>query len=122
MIEAMLIAGVGGFFGTCGRYIIGVVAKKVFGRGRFLGTFCVNVIGCFLIGILWALWAAHEMAPYMKALLISGFCGGFTTFSSFSNDSYELIKQHKYGMYVLYLITSLGGGLLMVWLGIKCVC
>lgn len=121
MIGAMLIAGVGGFFGTCGRYLTGVVAKKMFGSGYPFGTFLVNVIGCFIIGVLFGVWDAHEMSPYMKALLISGFCGGFTTFSSFSHDSYALLQQHKYGKYALYLISSVGLGMLMVWLGMKCI-
>lgn len=121
MIEAMIIAGAGGFVGTCGRYLTGVAAKRIFGSGFPAGTLIVNIVGCFIIGLFFGIWDAHEMDAYMKALLISGFCGGFTTFSSFSHDSYKLIAQREWVKYALYLIASVGGGLLMVWLGMKCI-
>lgn len=120
MIEYMIIAGVGGFFGTCGRYLTGVAAKKIFGSGYPFGTFIVNVVGCFIIGLLFGIWDSHEMDTAMKVLLISGFCGGFTTFSSFSHDSFKLIKEGQTGKFVLYLVSSVALGLLMVWLGMKC--
>ena len=121
MIEYMLVAGVGGFFGTCGRYLTGIAAEKMFGAGFPFGTFCANVIGCFIIGVLFGLWDAHEMDAGMKALLISGFCGGYTTFSSFSHDAVELISGRKWGRFAVYVVLSLALGLLMVWLGMKCV-
>lgn len=121
MIVAMLIAGVGGFFGTIGRYLTGLAAKRLFGDGFPMGTFSANIIGCFIIGLLFGFWDAHEMSTYIKALLISGFCGGYTTFSSFSHDSYALIKSGQYGKFALYLIGSVSVGLLMVWFGMSCV-
>lgn len=50
MIESMIIAGIGGFFGTCGRYLTGVAAKRMFSGSFPAGTFIVNIVGCFLIG------------------------------------------------------------------------
>ena len=121
MIESMLIAGVGGFVGTCGRYLTGVAAKKIFGTGFPYGTFCVNVVGCFIIGIFFGLWGVHELDTTMKVFLMTGFCGGFTTFSSFSHDSYKLIEERQWGKFSLYMIGTVVLGLLMVWLGMKCV-
>lgn len=119
LFESMIIAGIGGFFGTCGRYLTGVAAKKIFKSSYPFGTFCANFIGCFIIGLLFGLWNSHEMDTTMKVLLISGFCGGYTTFSSFSHDMYSLIQKGKYVQFATYLITSVGFGLLMVWAGMS---
>lgn len=121
MIEALLVAGVGGFIGTCGRYLTGVAAKKLFTTNYPVGTFAVNVVGCFIIGILFGIWGRHEMSPMMNAMLITGFCGGFTTFSSFSHDMYSLLKKGLWGTFLLYLIPSVVLGIFMVWLGMKVV-
>lgn len=115
----MIIAGLGGFCGTCCRYLTVVAAKKIFKSPYPFGTFCVNLIGCFIIGLLIGLWDSHEIDTPMKALHIPGFCGGFTTFSSFSLDIYSLIRKGKYLRFATYLITSVGFGLLMVWAGMS---
>ncbi len=121
MFEAMIVAGLGGFVGTCGRYLTGVAAKRMFGTGYPWGTFAVNVIGCFIIGLFFGLYGRHDMDTMMKALLITGFCGGYTTFSSFSHDSYKMIKAGEWGKYLLYVVPSVGLGILMVWLGMLCI-
>ncbi|MDE6805569.1 MAG: fluoride efflux transporter CrcB [Muribaculaceae bacterium] len=121
MIGYMLIAGLGGFVGTCGRYLTGVAGKKLFGDKYPVGTFAVNVIGCFIIGIFVGLWTRNEMSPLVNALLISGFCGGFTTFSSFSHDSFAMIQKGEWMKFICYIVPTVVLGLLMVWLGIKCV-
>lgn len=115
----MIVAGVGGFFGTCGRYLTGVAAKKVFKSSYPFGTFCANSIGCFLIGLLSGLLNGHEIDTTMKVLFITGFCGSYTTYSSFSLDMYSLIKEGKYLQFATYLITGVGFGLLMVWAGMS---
>ncbi len=117
----MLIAGLGGFAGTCGRYLTGVAGKKLCGDNYPVGTFAVNVIGCFIIGIFVGLWTRNEMSPLVNALLISGFCGGFTTFSSFSHDSFAMIQKGQWWKFICYIVPTVVLGLLMVWLGIKCV-
>ena len=117
----MLIAGVGGFFGTCGRYLTGVLGKKIFGDKYPAGTFAVNVLGCFIIGIFAGLYARHSMDYAMNALLISGFCGGFTTFSSFSHDSLSMIRAGQWAKFALYIVPTVVLGLFMVWLGMKIV-
>ena len=121
IIEGMLIAGVGGFVGTVGRYLTGLLGKKLFGSNYPVGTFAVNVIGCFIIGIFAGLWGRHELDTAMHALLISGFCGGFTTFSSFSHDSFAMIKKGEWMKFVCYIVPTVVLGLLMVWLGMLCV-
>lgn len=91
MIKSMLIAGIGGFAGTCGRYLVGKLCSGIF-HGVFpLGTFIVNMTGCFVIGILFGLLGkTNILTPNENILLITGFCGGFTTFSSFAGDMLAL--------------------------------
>lgn len=117
LFESMIVAGIGGFFGTCGRYLTGVAAKKIFKSSYPFGTFCANFIGCFIFGLLFGLWDSHGMSYMMKVLLMPGFCGGYTTFSSFSYDMYSLLHEGKYLRFAIYLVTSVGLGLVMVFAG-----
>lgn len=117
LFESMIVAGIGGFFGTCGRYLTGVAAKKIFKSSYPFGTFCANFIGCFIFGLLFGLWDSHGMSYMMKVLLMPGFCGGYTTFSSLSYDMYSLLHEGKYLRFAIYLVTSVGLGLLMVLAG-----
>ncbi len=119
MFKAMLIAGLGGFIGTCLRYLTGKFAHLLAPAAIFpWGTFAVNVAGSLLIGLFFGLAEkAHLLSPAMNLFLITGFCGGFTTFSSFSDDLYLLLQQRHGDCFLLYLILSFALGVLMVWLG-----
>ena len=87
----MLLAGCGGFVGTCGRYLVGKWCSGMWHGSFPMGTFLVNIIGCFIIGLFFGLLEkAHVMTPGENVLLITGFCGGFTTFSSFADDMWVL--------------------------------
>jgi CrcB protein len=78
----------------------------------------VNVVGCFLIGLLYGWVARNAHLPQaVSLLLITGFCGGFTTFSTFSDDLYLLLQHRQSVLAVVYPVASLGLGLLMVWAG-----
>lgn len=122
MIKSMLIAGLGGFIGTCGRYMVGKVSshwlENTWGHPFPLGTFLVNIIGCFIIGILFGMAEKYHFINHnMSLLLITGFCGGFTTFSSMSDDMYILVQGRHTFMLVLYLGLTLSLGFLLVWAG-----
>lgn len=118
MIKMMLLAGTGGFFGTCLRFLTGRLCAALGATLFPWATFVVNVVGSFAIG---ALFGAAErtqlITSAMNALLITGFCGGFTTFSSFSHDMLTLIEQRNYLYFALYTVLSLVLGLAMVWAG-----
>jgi CrcB protein len=118
MMKAMLIAGLGGFLGTCGRYGIGLLMKRLVSTPFPLGTFTVNIVGCLLIGILYG-WVAKtpHLPQAVSLLLITGFCGGFTTFSTFSDDWYLLLQQRQSVLAVVYPVASILLGLVMVWAG-----
>lgn len=79
-------------------------------------TLSVNLIGCFLIGLLWPLVFKHQA---WHAFLIVGLLGGFTTFSSFGLDSIKLIQQEAFTSFTLYVLTSNIVGLLFVVAGVK---
>lgn len=121
MIKAMLIAGCGGFVGTCLRYLTGKLCEQLGHGGGFpWGTFVVNVVGSFLIGVLFGL--AEErgvLSSQMSLLLITGFCGGFTTFSTFADDMFLMLGRNQWALFVAYVVGSLVLGLTMVWLGRK---
>ncbi len=82
------------------------------------GTFFVNIIGCFLIGLFEALAAKNNMISLeWRLALTTGFCGGFTTFSTFANENINLLRNGDYIYFSLYLILSVVFGLVAVILG-----
>ena len=113
----MLIAGAGGFLGTCGRFLVQRFCAGMSG-GFPLGTFKVNVAGCFLECVfLWFLVSLDQFVPGDRLLFITGFCGGFTTFSTFAFDICELGSKGEWMWSVLYVVASVIVGVLMVLAG-----
>jgi len=118
MFKAMIIAGFGGFIGTCLRFLTGKLCHMVCASAFPWGTFTVNVIGSFVIGIFFGMAEkTHLISPSMNVFLITGFCGGFTTFSSLADDMYLLLQQKHWLFFGLYVGASFLLGLLLVWLG-----
>lgn len=118
MFKELIIAGCGGFVGTAGRYLIGKWSDGMWHGAFPMGTFLVNIIGCFIIGLfLGLLENAKMMTPSQRVLLITGFCGGFTTFSSFAADMWVLGSKGDWGTFALYLALSVGFGILCLWAG-----
>ena len=82
------------------------------------GTFVVNLVGCLLIGVLFGLAERGvSLSPQMKALLITGFCGGFTTFSTFAHENYLLLGDSRFWVLFLYAVLSFALGLLLAHAG-----
>lgn len=118
MIRMMLMAGIGGFVGTCGRFLVGKLCTTMFHGSFPLGTFLVNIVGCFIIGLLFGLMErSNVLSTTQSALLITGFCGGFTTFSTFANDLFLMGSKGDWVGSAIYLILSIAVGIAMVWLG-----
>ena len=118
MLNSMIIAGLGGFIGTCLRFLTGKLCHMIAVTTFPWGTFIVNIVGSFLIGILFALAEkGGVISPAMNVFLITGFCGGLTTFSSFADDMYLLLTQRHWLVFVLYAGLTFMLGLLMVCLG-----
>ena len=118
MLKAMLIAGLGGFAGTCLRFLTGRLCALLFGVALPWATFAVNMSGSLLIGILFGLAERTSiLSPQMSLFLITGFCGGFTTFSSLSNEMLVLLQQRQWLQFGLYAGATFILGILLVWLG-----
>ena len=118
MIKAMLIAGLGGFMGTCLRYLTGRLCHLWELGGFPLGTFVVNIVGSFIIGALLGLAERNNfITPTMNVLLVTGFCGGFTTFSSFADDIFQLMQQRNWTIFAFYTSLSIILGVFFVWIG-----
>lgn len=114
----MLLAGCGGFVGTCGRFLIGRWVAGMWHGGFPLGTFLVNILGSFIIGILFGMFEKTNVLTTGENLfLITGFCGGFTTFSAFADDMWIFISKGEWGLFALYLLLSIAVGILCVWTG-----
>lgn len=119
MFKLMLLAGAGGFIGTCCRYLTNRLYLTYFKTSLPLSTFTVNIIGCFLVGlILGLLNRSGIVSPKLNAFLVVGFCGGFTTFSTFSYETFTLGTNGDLFVSFLYVALSIVAGLLSVWLGI----
>jgi CrcB protein len=103
----LLIIGAGGFLGTIARYLLQQSITKLIPVVFPYGTLAVNILGCFLIGIFYSLGDRTEgISSDMRFFLTTGFCGGFTTFSTFSFESYQLLQQQQYAFMIFYITLS----------------
>lgn len=117
-MKLVLLVGVGGFIGSALRYLISLmVQSKVISTFPF-GTFAVNIIGCFLIGAIYALSDRGNLGAEWRIFIATGILGGFTTFSSFSNETVSMLRDAQYGPALLYAGSSVVFGLLATFFGI----
>jgi CrcB protein len=118
LLRRVLLVALGGAAGSVARYVVGLWTAQAFGAFPW-GTFSVNVLGAFAIGVLVTLAdELHSIGPETRALLVVGVLGGFTTWSSFSYDTVHLVQEHELPRAVLYLGGSLMLSLLCTALGI----
>ena len=116
MLKNLLFVGLGGALGSMLRYTVQRFANEpVFPYGTLL----VNITGCFFIGLLWGLLSRNSMAQVTGLLLMSGFCGGFTTFSAFTQEGVQMINDNRWIMLCVYTGASVIGGLLASFTGYK---
>jgi CrcB protein len=115
----MILVGLGGGTGSVLRYLLSVVITRYFRTVFPLAIFTVNVSGCFLIGILLGLLERSPfMNPELRFLFITGFCGGYTTFSTFSAENVGLFQSGHWLTALLYIAASVSAGMGAVWIGL----
>lgn len=118
MFKLIMIIGTGGFIGTVLRFLIGRFIQQHILSPFPFGTFIINLIGCFLIGIFYGISEkGNIMNSEMRLFLTVGFCGGFTTFSAFANENLALLRDGEFFYFALYTALSVFFGLLATYFG-----
>lgn len=119
MIRNILIVALGGALGSVARYLLAKITDENAGTVFPFGTMLVNILGCLIIGIIYGLYDRTVMSsPNIKLFLTVGFCGGFTTFSTFMNESLRLFSSDRIVLGALYAGGSVFLGLIAVYSGI----
>jgi CrcB protein len=125
MIKNILLVGLGGGLGSMARYFCQRLFSIYYPHHFPWGTFAVNISGCLLIGIFWGLsfksftGNEHPIAIGWKLFLMTGLCGGFTTFSAFTLEGIGLLKEQRLFYFFSYVIGSVAAGLLATYAGMK---
>jgi CrcB protein len=114
----ILIIGLGGFVGTVARYGVSVLAYKYAGATFPFGTLTVNIVGCFLIGLVYGVIQEKDVLSTTSRLFLTvGVFGGFTTFSSFGNETLLLLRAGHLLLGIGYVLISVLVGVAAVWGG-----
>ena len=118
LFKDLLWVGIGGALGSISRYFGQRLLSQLFPQSFPVGTITVNILGCFLIGILYGLSNKYEyFTPEFRLLMMTGFCGGFTTFSAFTLEGMQLLNQQRFLIFTLYFVLSVFIGLIATFMG-----
>jgi fluoride exporter len=110
----ILLVGIGGGIGSILRYLL----QRTLNVNFPYGTLLVNIAGCLLIGLLWGLFTRH-IDEQRRLLLVTGFCGGFTTFSTFTYEGVQMLMENRWVTFLFYTFLSVAAGLAATYLGYK---
>ncbi len=115
----VLFVGAGGFLGAVARYLVGGWVHRLFPMATFpLGTLAVNILGCFLIGLLGGLSESRQLfGPGLRTFILIGILGGFTTFSSFAHETLALSRDAEFLRALVNIGGQVIGGLGCAWVG-----
>lgn len=117
MLKYLILVGAGGFLGSVLRYLISHLMNVQWQSIFPYGTFAVNLAGSFLAGFILSYVFTHNLGSEIRLFVAVGFCGGFTTFSSFSYEFMSLLQNGHTGYAFLYAFGSLVLGLFFVFIG-----
>jgi fluoride exporter len=110
----ILLVGIGGGIGSILRYLL----QRTLNVNFPYGTLLVNIAGCLLIGLLWGIFTRH-IDEQRRLLLVTGFCGGFTTFSTFTYEGVQMLMENRWMTFLLYTLLSVVAGLAATYFGYK---
>ena len=118
-VKPILLVALGGAIGSMARFKLSGWVMHQATHWRFpLGTFAVNVIGCFIAGVLAGMAVKQEVfTPEARVFLFTGLLGGFTTFSAFGLETLLLLKRGEAGVAIANAVASVAVGLVAAWLG-----
>jgi len=119
MIRSLILIGIGSFTGGICRFLCQIFVQKHYPTSIPLGTLGVNIIGCFLIGIIYGLGnRGNILSPELRLLTATGFCGGYTTFSSFAYENINMLQDGEFFYTALYILLSVVIGFAAVYAGV----
>jgi fluoride exporter len=119
MIKTLLLIGSGGFIGSVSRFLASRFMQNLFPSVFPFGTFFVNITGCFLVGLFYGLSEKSPLfTPGWKMFLTVGFCGGFTTFSTFANENLAMLRDGDFFHFTIYTGLSIFLGIAGTFLGV----
>lgn len=117
-MREIIFIGVAGLVGTLGRYWISGMFDQKFGPAFPVGTLVVNLLGCFLAGVLfYTVTERYVVDPAIRSALLVGVLGAFTTFSAFGIQTFTLLRDGQIAFAILNMALSNAAGLLLVWAG-----
>ena len=117
-MQKVFLIGLAGLIGTLGRYALSGIVARRFGETFPTGTLVVNVAGCFLAGFLFYLLQERFLVNQtLRTVVMIGFLGGFTTFSSYGLQTFTLLRDGEFWFAAMNMVGSNLLGLLMVWAG-----
>lgn len=119
-LQLLLLVGLGGFLGTILRVGAGSWLGKYTAGGFPLGTLVINLAGSLAIGYIYGYFEKEGIASTQwKLILTAGFCGGFTTFSAFSIENLQMLRDGQYLLAIFYIFISVLLGLLLTYAGLS---
>ena len=122
MLRTLFLIALGGGMGSVLRYLTSMFIQKYYASVFPLATLVTNVIGCLFIGIIMGILEKNQLTNVaIKWLLVTGFCGGYTTFSAFGYENVSLLQSQNSDLAFLYISASMILGLFSVWLGLTIV-
>lgn len=118
-LKTLFLIALGGGLGSVLRYLTTVLVSNYFPNSFPYATFFTNILGCLLIGILFGYFEQNEpISQNLKFFLITGICGGYTTFSAFSLESNQLFQSNQFFLLSIYIGLSVTIGFLATWFGL----
>ena len=116
MLKQLVLVGAGGAAGSILRFSVSLITARLINSGFPVATFLVNVTGCLLIGFFSGMFISEDSKD-IRLLLITGFCGGYTTFSAFSAENLKLLHSGQTAGAIINILVSVAAGIAAVVFG-----